>query len=73
MGVATKAGEAQRDRTLAYMRRYYKRHGYMPTLAEACVELDMPRATLKWHLGALRDQGKVLFDDGRLARSLRLP
>lgn len=66
-------GDLQRTKVLAYLKHFHKRHGYMPSLKEVSQATEVPRSTLAWHLDMLRDEGKVDFDDGLMARSLRWP
>lgn len=71
-GTPTPHGEGQRNRLLAFIPRFIEMHGYPPTIADMAIALDMSRTSITWHLGMLRDEGKVSYVDGKLARSLQL-
>jgi predicted transcriptional regulator len=65
-------GEASRDRMVEYIRTYKREHKYMPTLAEIARDLNLPRTAVVWHVEKLREQKRVAYEDGNMARSLRL-
>lgn len=71
-GSRTESGEAQREGLLAYIRTYYRQHKYMPQVLEMVEATGMGRASVAWHLTKLRESRKVDFEDGMMARTLRL-
>jgi SOS-response transcriptional repressor LexA len=71
-GVPTPHGEGQRNRLLAFIPQFIDRHGYPPTIADMSAALDLSRTAVVWHLEMLRDEGKVTYVDGMMARSLQL-
>lgn len=71
-GTATPEGEVRRAEILAYMQAFQKSHQYMPTIAELATKFDMHRTAVIWHLGVLRTEGTIWYQDGKIARSLKL-
>jgi predicted ArsR family transcriptional regulator len=71
-GKKNDVGEASRDRMVEYMRSFKKERKYMPTLAEMARDLKLPRTAVVWHIEKLREQRRVTYEDGNMARSLRL-
>jgi biotin operon repressor len=71
-GIRTAHGDGERNRLLAFIRGFTKRNGYQPSVADMARELEMQRNAVIWHLSQLRDEGRVSYVDGHLARSLQL-
>jgi biotin operon repressor len=57
---------------MLYMRAFKDTQRYLPTIADMTSDLGMQRNAVVWHLGMLRDEGRVDFVDGHMARSLKL-
>jgi predicted ArsR family transcriptional regulator len=57
---------------LEYLRTFQRKHHYMPSIKEMAEETCLPRTAVVWHLEKLRESNAVEYEDGKLARSLRL-
>jgi len=71
-GIPTTHGDKQRNALMLYMRAFKDTQRYLPTIADMTSDLGMQRNAVVWHLGMLRDEGRVDFVDGHMARSLKL-
>ena len=65
-------GRGRRVAILGFIRQHTKDQGYEPSVTTICERLDMPRATLMWHLISLREQGFVRFDTKDVSQTLRV-
>ena len=71
-GVTTTHGDKQREALMLYMRTFRDVNRYMPTIANMASDLNMQRTAVVWHLDMLRDEGRIDYVDGHMARSLKL-
>lgn len=71
-GVTTTHGDKQRNALMLYMRAFRDTNRYLPTIADMATGLGMQRTAVVWHLEMLRDEGRVDYVDGHMARSLKL-
>lgn len=71
-GVTTTHGDKQRNALMFYMRAFRDKQHYLPTIADMASGLNMQRTAVVWHLEMLRDEGRVDYVDGHMARSLKL-
>lgn len=72
MGYKTSHGAETRQMIYDWIKAYKAEHGYMPTIQEVVKGTGMWRNGVNWHLQKLREEGRVKFEDGRMARTLRL-
>ena len=72
VGVRTTAGDAARAQLLGFIREFQAERGYIPSLKQMIDATGIQRASVAWHLTKLRESGVVGFEDGNMARSLRL-
>lgn len=66
----TEEGRLRRLSLLQLLREYVHEHGYAPTMADLIESTGIPRATLRWHLGSLTDQGFLRFGQDGAMRTL---
>jgi hypothetical protein len=71
-GVPTAHGDQQRLGLIMFMREFEKQEGYLPTIADMAKGLNLHRTAVVWHLEMLRDEGRIDYVDGHMARSLKL-
>lgn len=71
-GVTTTHGDKQRDALMLFMATFKDTNRYLPTIADMSSGLGMRRTAVVWHLEMLRDEGRVDYVDGHMARSLQL-
>lgn len=69
----TDDGRLRRLLLLGLIREYIHDHGFPPTMAELVEATGIPRATLRWHLDSLSEQGYLKFSGEQKAmRTLRV-
>ena len=71
-GITQPQGEARREALLAYLRTYYRQKKYMPQIKEMSEALSLSRTVVVWHLQKLRESKQLDYEDGNMARTLRL-
>jgi biotin operon repressor len=71
-GVTTTHGDKQRNALMLFMHAFSKQKHYLPTIADMASGLGMQRTAVVWHLEMLRDEGRVDYVDGHMARSLKI-
>jgi hypothetical protein len=65
-------GDKQREALMLFMREFSKQKSYLPTIADMASGLGWFRTNVVWHLEVLREEGRVDYVDGHMARSLRV-
>lgn len=68
----TDEGRIRRQVVLSLIRGYIREHGYPPSQRELQQQAAIPDTTLRWHLNSLREQGYLRWEDGAMARTLRV-
>lgn len=71
MGYKTSHGADTRQQILDWIKAFKDEHGYMPTIKEVSEGTGLWRNGIVWHLEKLREEGRVKFEDGKMARTLR--
>jgi len=71
-GVKTRAGKLTREGLMTFIREFEDENHYLPNIAEMARATGIFRTAVAWHLDKLRDEGKLTFVDGNLARTFRL-
>jgi SOS-response transcriptional repressor LexA len=71
-GVTTDHGDQIRLGLIMFMREFQKQNGYLPTIADMARGMDLHRTSVVWHLDMLREEGRIDYVDGHMARSLKL-
>jgi hypothetical protein len=71
-GVTTDHGDANRRALMLFMGGFKDSQNYLPTIADMSRGLGMHRTAVVWHLEMLRDEGRIDYVDGHMARSLRI-
>jgi hypothetical protein len=65
-------GDAHRAALLKFITDFQHDRHFMPSIKEMSEATGLARTAIVWHLEKLRESKKVDYDDGNLARSLRL-
>lgn len=68
----TPEARALRQRMLNYLRHTFGQHGYLPTITDMTEQFEVSRSTVLFHLRMLREEGKLTYQDGKVARTLVL-
>jgi SOS-response transcriptional repressor LexA len=71
-GITTTQGDKQRNALMLFMREFSKEKSYLPTIADMASGLGWFRTAVVWHLEVLRDEGRIDYVDGHMARSLKV-
>lgn len=71
MGYRTSKGAETRQQIYDWMKAYKDEHGYMPTVKEISEALGLWRNGVIYHIEQLRNENRVKFEDGKMARTLR--
>lgn len=65
-------GNMVRDKLMDYLAEYFARYDYAPSMTEMTTALHYSEETLRHHFRRLRQQGRVTYLHGSMARTLRL-
>jgi AraC-like DNA-binding protein len=65
-------GNMVREKLMDYLAEYFARYDYAPSMEEMTTVLCYSEETLRHHFRKLRQQGRVTYLHGSMARTLRL-